>query len=98
MIHAHGTISVEADRDLDTVLRAFDRAKHIIRDADGCHSVTLFECIEDPERLILLVEWESVEHHRRFSASPALAEWRDLMGPFFTALPSTLYLRTIGSA
>lgn len=98
MILAHGTISVDPDRDLDAVIQTFEDAKHIIRDADGCHSVTLFEWIDDPARLVLLVEWESVEHHRRFSASPALKEWRRVMGPFFTAPPSTLYLRTIGSA
>ncbi len=86
------------DSDLDTVSGAFERGKHIIRGGDGCHSVTLFECLEEPGRLVLLVEWESVEHHRRFAESPALAEWRSIMGPFFTAPPETIYLRKIGSA
>ena len=57
--------------------------------AEGCLSCRVQHGIETPERYVLLVEWATLEHHTiGFRGSPAFAEWRSLVGPFFAAPPA----------
>ncbi len=43
---------------------------------------------ESPGRFILRVEWDSLEAHTvGFRQSPAFAEWRAIIGPFFQEPP-----------
>jgi heme-degrading monooxygenase HmoA len=45
--------------------------------------------IESPERYILMVRWATLENHTiDFRESPAFAEWRGIVGPFFAAPPT----------
>lgn len=47
------------------------------------------QCIETPERYVLMVYWETLENHMKdFRESPVFLEWRAIVGPFFTAPPS----------
>ncbi len=49
----------------------------IIRRAEGCHSATLRQQIEDPQVFILTIEWETLEHHTvRFRGGPSFADYR----------------------
>jgi quinol monooxygenase YgiN len=49
----------------------------IIRQAEGCCSVTLRQQIEDPQVFILTIEWETLEHHTvTFRGGPTFAEYR----------------------
>ena len=44
--------------------------------------------IESPERYILMIFWETLENHTvDFRQSPAFAEWRSIVGPYFAAPP-----------
>ncbi|MEY8878693.1 MAG: antibiotic biosynthesis monooxygenase [Leptothrix sp. (in: b-proteobacteria)] len=44
--------------------------------------------IESPERYLLQIWWTSVEAHNvGFRQSPAFADWRAIVGPFFAAPP-----------
>ena len=63
---------------LDTVL---SKAKGFVR-YDVRHS------IETPERYVLLIHWETLEDHTiGFRTSPAHAEWRSIVSPFFAEAP-----------
>jgi heme-degrading monooxygenase HmoA len=43
---------------------------------------------ESPGRFLLQVEWDSLEAHTvGFRESPAFAQWRAIIGPFFAAPP-----------
>lgn len=65
-------------RGLDTV---------ITRDP-GHVSHTVHKGVESPERYVLQIIWTSIEAHNvGFRQSPAFAEWRAIVGPFFAAPP-----------
>lgn len=44
--------------------------------------------VESPERYVLQIWWTSIEAHNvGFRQSPAFADWRAIVGPFFAAPP-----------
>ncbi|MGI4938237.1 MAG: antibiotic biosynthesis monooxygenase family protein [Janthinobacterium lividum] len=44
--------------------------------------------IESPERYLLAIRWQTLQNHTvDFRESPAFAEWRAIVGPFFAAPP-----------
>jgi heme-degrading monooxygenase HmoA len=53
----------------------------------GCRSVRMTAGIETPTRFVMLVEWDSVEAHDAFRASPAFTAWRGHVGPHFAHPP-----------
>jgi len=45
--------------------------------------------VESPERYLLTIFWETIEDHMvGFRESPAFAEWRAIVGPFFAQPPA----------
>ena len=73
---------------------AFDEAiargvSTVIAKAKGFQGYKVNKGIENPERYILQIFWETLENHTiDFRESPAFAEWRAIVGPFFAAPPS----------
>jgi heme-degrading monooxygenase HmoA len=73
---------------------AFDEAiergvSTVIAKAKGFQGYKVNKGIENPERYILQIFWETLENHTvDFRESPAFAEWRGIVGPFFAAPPS----------
>lgn len=56
----------------------------IIRRADGCQSVHLRRCAEQPDRFIAEIMWETLEHHTiRFRGSPQFQEYRSHIAGLF---------------
>lgn len=72
---------------------AFDEAiqrgvNTVIAQANGFRGFKINKCIESPERYILMLFWDSVDDHMLgFRLSPAFAEWRAIVGPFFASPP-----------
>ena len=67
---------------------AITEARKVISAASGFRSFSLRRGVESPDRYLLLVEWESVEAHNvGFRESPAFAEWRSHIAPFFDGQP-----------
>ncbi len=72
---------------------AFDEAiqrglSTAIAGAKGFQGFKVNKGIENPERYILQIFWEKLEDHTvGFRESPAFAEWRAIVGPFFAAPP-----------
>jgi heme-degrading monooxygenase HmoA len=72
---------------------AFDEAierglRTVIAKATGCQGFKVNKGIETPERYLLQVFWETLEDHTvGFRQSPAFAEWRAIVGPFFAQPP-----------
>ncbi len=68
----------------------------IIRRAKGCISATPRRQIEDPEKFILLIEWETLEDHTiGFRGSPSFLDYRSqiaglhvepIIAPHFVAI------------
>ena len=73
---------------------AFDEAiqrgvNEVISSAKGFQGYKVNKGIESPERYILQIFWETLENHTvDFRQSPAFAEWRSIVGPFFAVAPT----------
>ena len=72
---------------------AFDEAIQrglttVIHKAKGFQGFNINKGIENPERYILQIFWDTLEDHTvGFRESAAFAEWRAIVGPFFAAPP-----------
>ena len=60
----------------------------VIAKSRGFRGYKVNKGIESPERYVLMIFWETLENHTvDFRESPAFAEWRAIVGPFFAAPP-----------
>jgi heme-degrading monooxygenase HmoA len=72
---------------------AFDEAiqraiSTVVSKAKGFQGFKINKGIENPERYILQIFWDTLENHTvDFRGSPAFTEWRAIVGPFFAAPP-----------
>lgn len=72
---------------------AFDEALQrglttVLAQARGFRRFSVHKGIESPERYVLQIEWDTLEDHTvGFRQSPAFAQWRAIVGPFFAAPP-----------
>ena len=68
----------------------------LFRDAAGCHHLRLERSIEHSSRYLLLVSWETVEHHIiDFRDGPLFPRWRELVSAYFARPPRVEHTRTV---
>ena len=87
MILEHALITVRpgSHAEFETALAA---AREVISGSPGFVSLALHRGIESSDSYLLLVGWETLEDHTvGFRGSPAFAEWRSHIGPFFEVPP-----------
>lgn len=64
-------------------------AATVIAQAEGYLGHQVQKCVETPERYLLLVQWQTLEHHTvTFRGGPLFPQWRAIVGPFFAQPPS----------
>ncbi len=74
-------------------------AASVIAQADGYHGHTILRCVESDDRYLLQVRWSSVEAHTvGFRGSPAFADWRAIVGPYFAATPAVAHYDWVADA
>ncbi|MGH7899433.1 MAG: antibiotic biosynthesis monooxygenase family protein [Candidatus Binatia bacterium] len=80
--------------------KAFATAEPVIANAAGHISHELHRCLEDPNRFLLLVRWETLEAHTRgFRGSADYGRWKTLLHHFYDPFPEVLhYQLTAGGA
>jgi len=67
---------------------AFERAQEIISCMKGWKGHELQQCLEVPNRYILLVRWECLEDHTvGFRKSPEYLQWKNLLHHFYAPFP-----------
>jgi heme-degrading monooxygenase HmoA len=67
---------------------AFRQARPIIASARGHLGHELQQCLEAPNRYVLLVRWERLEDHTEgFRGSPGHLEWKRLLNHFYDPSP-----------
>jgi heme-degrading monooxygenase HmoA len=60
----------------------------VISKSKGFKGFKVNKGMESPERYILMIFWETLENHTvDFRQSPAFAEWRAIVGPYFANPP-----------
>lgn len=68
--------------------QSFKQASAIISSMDGYIEHELQKCIETPNQYILLVRWESLEHHEiGFRQSAQYQEWKALLHHYYDPFP-----------
>ena len=60
----------------------------VIAAAPGCQGFKINRGIENPERYVLQIFWDTLEAHTvGFRQSEAFVQWRAIVGPFFASPP-----------
>ena len=78
--------------------QAFSEAQSIIASMPGYQSHQLQRCIENPNRYILLVNWESLEAHTvRFRESAQYQTWRRLLHHYYDPFPTVEHFESVFS-
>lgn len=68
---------------------SFQKAEKIISSMKGYISHQLKKCIEQDDKYILLVEWETIEDHEiGFRKSAEYQEWKALLHHFYEPFPT----------
>lgn len=76
-------INAQPDK-ADALAAGLLAALSVIRGAEGCLSATVRRQIEDPDAFILVIEWETMEHHTvMFRGGPRFAEYRSHIAGLF---------------
>lgn len=67
---------------------AFAEAQKIISSMDGYISHQLKKCLEETDKYILLVNWETLEAHTQgFRGSAEYHDWKKLLHHFYEPFP-----------
>ena len=83
--HAILTIKAGSEGQFEAV---FPQAVAHLAGSQGYLSHILRRSIEAPNRYGLFVQWQTLEDHTQgFRGSPAFAQWRALVSPFFEVPP-----------
>lgn len=86
--------------DRDAFSEAIQRAAAtVLSKSGGYRRHQILACQETPGRFILHVEWDSLEAHTvGFRQSPAFAQWRAIIGPFFLQLPHVEHFDVVAAS
>lgn len=88
MILELADIRIAAGKNADfdaAIVRGIDT---VISKAKGFRGYKVNRGIESPERYLLMIFWDTLENHTAdFRESPAFAQWRTIVGPFFAQPP-----------
>jgi len=78
---------------------AFLEAQRIIAASPGYQRHELRHCLEAEDRYLLLVWWDTLEHHTEgFRGSPAYAEWRARLHHFYDPFPTVEHYVVVDGA
>ena len=68
----------------------------VIAQAKGFRGYKINQGIENPERYILEIFWETLENHTvDFRQSAAFNDWRAIVGPFFAEPPTVEHFKLL---
>lgn len=78
---------------------AFHKAQAIISSMPGYVSHELQRCVERVGEYILLVRWQTLQHHEvGFRQSPQYQEWKQLLHHFYEPFPTVLHYEQVPGA
>ena len=68
--------------------QAMRQGGQLLLTATGCQGVSLSKGVENPSRYLLILEWESIDHHTAFTKTVPFCQFREIAGPFFAERPA----------
>ena len=73
-----------------------EKAQHVISRSKGYIGHQFQKCLEQDNRYVLLIRWQTLEDHTKgFRGSELFKEWRALIGPFFETPPAVQHFTPI---
>jgi heme-degrading monooxygenase HmoA len=88
MILEIADITIQAGKNTEFDVAIEKGVREVISGAVGFKNFKIQKGIENPERYLLMIEWETLDNHMvDFRNSPAYAKWREIVGPFFASPP-----------
>lgn len=88
MILELADIKVQAGKEAEFGAAIKKGVNEVISKARGYIGHQINHGIESPDRWVLMIFWETLENHTvDFRGSPAFAEWRAIVGPYFAQPP-----------
>lgn len=71
----------------------------VISKAKGYLGHKIQKGIENPERYVLMIYWETLDNHMvDFRESPAFSEWRAIVGPHFASPPTVEHFNLLSES
>lgn len=68
----------------------------VISQAHGFRGAKVNQGVENPERYVLQIFWDTLEAHTvGFRESPLFTQWRSIVGPFFAAPPQVEHFNLV---
>ena len=80
-----------SDKDLPARRAGFERAVALLRTAPGVHEVQVFDCIENPQEIVLQARWDAVQNHVEFRESDLFQQYRSHISGYFIEPPVALH-------
>jgi len=88
MILEIADITIQAGKNAEFDVAIEKGVREVISGAIGFKNFKIQKGIENPQRYLLMIEWETLDNHTvDFRNSPAYAKWREIVGPFFASPP-----------
>jgi len=88
MVTEHALLPVIPGREAEFEA-AFREARPLISRMPGFRSLSLSRSLESPNLYLLLVEWDTVEHHTEgFRGSAEYGQWKTLLHRFYEPFPT----------
>ncbi|HEV2123339.1 MAG TPA: antibiotic biosynthesis monooxygenase [Chloroflexota bacterium] len=80
----------------DVMRQGLQAARTVIAQAEGHRGSVFHQGIEDPQRFVLRIEWDSVEAHMSgFRNGPLFPEWRSHFGQYIEGAPDVSHFEVI---
>lgn len=71
-------------------------ARNVISEAQGYQASAFHQGIEDPQRFVLRIEWDSVDSHMKgFRDGPLFPQWRSHFAAFLDGAPDMAHFQII---
>ena len=88
MILEIADITIQAGKNAEFDVAIERGVREVIAGAVGFRSFKIQKGIENPQRYVLMIEWETLDNHVvDFRNSPAFIKWREIVGPVFASPP-----------
>jgi heme-degrading monooxygenase HmoA len=76
--------------------KAFNKAQSIISSMNGYIKHEVLKCMEETDKYLLIVRWQSLEDHTEgFRKSNDYNEWKNLLHHFYEPFPTVQHYKTL---
>ena len=99
MILEHCDIEIDPSQKVGFEKAILHGVETVISKAKGFKGFKVNRSIESPSRYLLLLYLDTLENHTiDFRGSPAFADWRAIVGPFFVKPPIVEHMTLVGKS